>query len=54
MILDTFYRVEHPPWGIDLGFHAFPDGFLALFVKAHLESLQKRKKNVPKMIILSW
>ena len=53
VISDAFYTTDPHPWNLDFGFHAFSDGFLALSVKAHLETLQKCKKNLAKVIILS-
>ena len=47
-MLDDFYSVEPPPWSIGFGFHAFYGGFLALFVKAHLVTLEKWKQQLPK------
>ena len=41
VISDAFYTTDAPPWDLDFGFHAFSDAFLALSVKAHLETLQK-------------
>ena len=41
VISDAFYTTDAPPWDLDFGFHGFSDWFLALSVKAHLETLQK-------------
>ena len=39
-ILDAFYTIEPSPWSLDFGFHAFPDGFLALFVMRNRRHLK--------------
>ena len=41
VISDAFYTTDPHPWNLDFGFHAFSDGFLALSVKVHLETLEK-------------
>ena len=47
-ILDAFYTIEPSPWSLDFGFHAFPDGFLALFVKNGLKAFEQSCKRLGK------